>query len=406
MKILAALFVLVAFAFAQTPGTPAPAPAAADPELQEIVRLSRDSSVFQQAGLTPRERRLAYDAANVAFVARARAYIAGRAAGPERAEAVLALVGRGAQFITAIDPAFDGNPQGIYITFDEEKRKAFEAESLELLAGVRADATATAAQRTQAGRALLVREMSRGGTAAELDALQQRIEQLAGEGLDERSLMMLQTRMFHPYAMLGVTAYAAYLDRVADSPVAALRPHAVAARAALDKARHGLDRFRFTAADGREVDLAKMKGKVVLVDFWATWCGPCLEELPHVIETYRKYHAQGFEIIGVSFENSRLVTEADLPRLRQRDPGAKADTAEEAARKVEAARVNLLQFTAERGMPWPQHFDGRFWQNELGVHFGIRSIPTMFLIGRDGQLVTSNISGSHLEAEVRRLLGL
>src|SRR5438067_10175070 len=67
--------------------------------------------------------------------------------------------------------------------------------------------------------------------------------------------------------------------------------------------------IKFTAVDGREVDLAKLKGKVVLIDFWATWCGPCMGEVPHVVEAYQKLHGKGFEIVGISFDKDKGALE-------------------------------------------------------------------------------------------------
>jgi hypothetical protein len=63
--------------------------------------------------------------------------------------------------------------------------------------------------------------------------------------------------------------------------------------------------IQFTAVDGREVDLAKMKGKVVLVDFWSTLCEPCIAELPKVKDAYEKFHARGFEVVGISFDSDK-----------------------------------------------------------------------------------------------------
>ncbi|MCX7916307.1 MAG: TlpA family protein disulfide reductase, partial [Verrucomicrobiae bacterium] len=63
--------------------------------------------------------------------------------------------------------------------------------------------------------------------------------------------------------------------------------------------------LKFAAVDGREVDLEKLRGKVVLVDFWATWCGPCVMEAPKLVDTYQKYRERGFEIIGVSLDSNK-----------------------------------------------------------------------------------------------------
>ena len=68
--------------------------------------------------------------------------------------------------------------------------------------------------------------------------------------------------------------------------------------------------LKFTAVDGREVDLSKMVGKVVLVDFWATWCGPCVAELPNVLKAYEKLHDKGFEIVGISFDEDKAKLES------------------------------------------------------------------------------------------------
>ena len=128
--------------------------------------------------------------------------------------------------------------------------------------------------------------------------------------------------------------------------------------------------IKFTSLDQKPVDLAALKGKVVLIDFWATWCGPCVAELPHVKAAYEKYHSQGFEIVGISFDS-------DEKKLRD--------------------------FTKAKGMEWQQYFDGKGWKNDFGTRFGIHSIPTMWLIGKDGKVQDLNGRGD-LEGKVAKLL--
>jgi thiol-disulfide isomerase/thioredoxin len=128
--------------------------------------------------------------------------------------------------------------------------------------------------------------------------------------------------------------------------------------------------IKFNAVNGGKVDLAAMKGKVVLIDFWATWCGPCVREIPHVVETYKKLHDKGFEIIGISLDQDR---------------GA------------------LTKFIKENEMPWPQYFDGKGWDNKISSEYGIRSIPAMWLVDKEGNLASLN-ARSNLEAEVEKLL--
>jgi thiol-disulfide isomerase/thioredoxin len=147
----------------------------------------------------------------------------------------------------------------------------------------------------------------------------------------------------------------------------------------------------FTAVDGREVDLKKLRGKVVLVDFWATWCGPCIAELPNIKRVYAAYHAKGFEIVGISLENGSL-----LP----------TDTPEQTEKKLAKEKKVLTDFTAKEEMPWPQHFDGKYWKNDISTSFAINAIPAMFLLDKEGKVVSTNARGELLEKEVKRLLGL
>ena len=138
--------------------------------------------------------------------------------------------------------------------------------------------------------------------------------------------------------------------------------------------REPLD-IAFTAVDGRAVDLKALRGKVVLIDFWATWCGPCIGELPNVKKVYAAYHDRGFEIVGISLDR-------------------------------EADRQKLIDFTAKENMPWPQHFDGKYWKNEISTRFAIDSIPAMFLLDQSGKVVSTSARGEKLETEVKHLLKL
>ena len=111
--------------------------------------------------------------------------------------------------------------------------------------------------------------------------------------------------------------------------------------------------LQFTAVDGRQVDLQKMDGKVVLVDFWATWCAPCRAELPKVKEAYRQWHDKGFEIVGISFDQEKDA---------------------------------LTNFVARESMPWPQYFESSGDNNKYGEQFHIGGIPAMWLVDKKGKL--------------------
>jgi len=124
--------------------------------------------------------------------------------------------------------------------------------------------------------------------------------------------------------------------------------------------------------DGRPISVAAFKGKVVLVDFWATWCGPCRGELPNVIATYQKHHADGFEIIGVSLDSDRDKLDAFLKQTE--------------------------------GMTWPQFFDGQGWHNQLAVKYGVEGIPFAVLVGPDGKIIGKSLRGEELEDAVANAL--
>jgi thiol-disulfide isomerase/thioredoxin len=125
------------------------------------------------------------------------------------------------------------------------------------------------------------------------------------------------------------------------------------------------------------VSTTSLKGKVIIVDVWATWCGPCVAEIPKMKALYAKYKTQGVEFIGVSL---------DRP-------------------ESEGGLVNVRKFVTKNEVTWPQYYDGKAWEGPLVEKLGIRSIPAVFLIDADGNLASIDARGQ-LETLIREYLAL
>lgn len=216
----------------------------------------------------------------------------------------------------------------------------------------------------------------------DVPALKAKVTAFLDQYPDDRTAANIVGNFFYYAESAGLQEAMAEWQAFAASPNAKVRELAAEKLQLAELLKAPLE-MKFTAADGRAVDLAALRGKVVLVDFWATWCPPCREEIPNLVATYEKYHAQGFEIVGISFEQAPDAT----------NPARRQKTGEQ-----------MLAFTRENRMPWPQYYDGTYWENPYGRKYGIRGIPAMFLVDKDGRVVSTNARGKKLESEVKRLL--
>lgn len=127
---------------------------------------------------------------------------------------------------------------------------------------------------------------------------------------------------------------------------------------------------------GGAFDVAQWRGKYVLVDFWATWCPPCVGEIPHIKRVYDRYHDQGFEVVGVSLDRSR---------------------------------ERLQSFVATNQLPWPEIFYDdpalRAGAHPLAIKYNIDSIPRSFLLDREGRVIATELRESRLDSLVAHVLG-
>ena len=129
--------------------------------------------------------------------------------------------------------------------------------------------------------------------------------------------------------------------------------------------------LKFKNPEGKEVALSSLKGKMVLIDFWASWCRPCRIENPNVVAAYKKFSSQGFEIYGVSLDKSQ------------------------------DAWVKAIQ---QDGLDWTNVSDLGGWYSAGAATYGVRSIPGNFLLDKNGVIVAKNLRGANLHAELQKLI--
>lgn len=131
--------------------------------------------------------------------------------------------------------------------------------------------------------------------------------------------------------------------------------------------------------DNKQVKLSQYKGKALLIDFWATWCGPCRAELPNLLEQYKEYHPKGFEVLSISLDfESRLTLD------------------------------DYRAWIKEQGMNWRHIYDGQGWDTPLVKDYFVSSIPAPFMVGADGSLVAwgEDCRGEALKGSIEKALGI
>ena len=178
------------------------------------------------------------------------------------------------------------------------------------------------------------------------------------------TLFLIQTTNFVPYIKDHIADLYGMLDGLAKKgPFAELIEKSLIT-AGIGKVGTVLPEFKQNDANGKSFSLSSLRGKYVLVDFWASWCGPCRAENPNVVKAFNAYKAKGFTVLGVSLDQDKN---------------------------------KWLDAIKKDGLAWTHVSDLKYWNNEVAVKFGIQSIPANFLIDPNGVIIGKDLRGEDLE---------